>query len=233
MILKIARIKNKFDNQLVVYANGQPKYILTQRDGNSFVLSDFNKNICLFTSHDATVSLTGIIPLWLVGGESKTHSYNLLDANNSTAGKFHKSVRFMKNKYVVNLGGMNLDFYARSYDMTRNVFIHKNSVQIAEVVIPLSITNGFWCYIYLLDEYSGLEQTLSLLAVHTSLINPLGGGVSQLAGARVYTSHTRDGYSKLHDSDWIVRNFNVEDVNAINNEIAENRKLADSIIRKR
>ena len=161
----------------------------------------------------------------------------MIDSSGNTVGQFYNSlIGLTKRKLVVDVG-VRLDCYSRSYGKTRNIFIHKEGMQIAEIVIPLSRTNGFWCFIYLLDEYLDFDKILFLVASGSTTggtgISRSSSTFNQLAGVSISTEHTKGGYSSLHDRDWVTCNFGVETVAAVNSEIIEHRELAKSMMNRK
>jgi len=248
MIIKIACKEGERTNQLYAFTNNQPSHVITQQSSPLFFKSSIT-DILTNKSLSASFSLMSntilfnpkmLIPKWLFGGESKSNIHVLHDENDTEVGSFYRSQKgFLRNKHVIECG-IKLDCYSRSYGITRNIFIHKDAAQIAEIVIPLSVTNGFWCFIFLLDVYSNLNMLLLNIArcissgsgTTSSSSSFDGHGVGR-AGVSISTTYTKDGYSKLHDRNWIMNNFSFDEINAVNKEIAENRELAKNLIHNR
>ena len=249
MIIKMAYAIVENENQLIVSVNKLSKYIASECSSlkaTTLTVSALTGNSSLsasysFLSNSILTNPGRLFPKWLLGLESKSYVNTVHDENGNEMGCFYRSQKgiFSTGKWVLDCG-IKLDCYSRSYGITRNTFIHKNGVQIAEIVMPLSTTNGFWCFIYLLDEYNYLDKPLILFARRVTSNNGINFSSTSFSGqgmigarASISTVHTKDVYSKLHDRDWIANNFNIEDITAINSEIAENRELAKSLIRKR
>ena len=221
MIIKIARAEGQPNHNLVTSVDNQPRYIITSRLPQ-LAVSDLDGGVILSVSVDAAKRVSSIIfPKWLFDGESKP---NIRDKNGSGVGGLYRYSRFMKNKTVVEYGGAKLDCYAQSYGITRNTFIHKDGTQIAEVIQPLSRTNGNWFFVFLPDKYANFEQAI-YLAVARENIFP-SNGISGMGQQGVATEKTWSGYSKLHDRDWISKNFAAEDIATVDSEIQAHRELA-------
>ncbi|MDR0978773.1 MAG: hypothetical protein LBL91_02380 [Lachnospiraceae bacterium] len=238
MIIKVeqteSNLKSKFEirvNNVLKYFAGSPwmkiDVPLDVDEVRRCIITDLNENICYATSYNVGENVANdAIPMkWAITGSQKTSIYKVIDKENNLCGKFYRLINgIIDTKYVIEYNDETFICYSKSVGKTRNIFVYKDDVQVAEIVKPLSTVNNLDnYYIYLLDNYSYLETIISFFTIYFDYKNYANSGEIVKGKTEVGFSYTYDKNNKFYDKNWISNNFNKEDVQLINQNIVKSR----------
>lgn len=247
MIIKVEQTKSSLKNKFEIKVNNELKYLagtpwlnitmpLNIDNIRPCIITKTDENICYITSYNVieNVSNASVPMKWVFTGDQKSLIFNIFDSENNISGKFYKLTnRFLNTKYVIEYGNYTLKSYDISIGKTRNILIYKDTIQIAEIVKPLSVSDNLDSYyIFLLDEYSDLETIISFFTVFFDYQNYSNSGQVVAHKKEVKIRYTYDKNNKFYDKNWIANHFNKEEINLINDQILADRKSTVNSIKK-
>lgn len=239
MIIKIEQTKSNLKNNFEIKVNNELKYLagtpwlniklpLNMENAIRSVITKTDESLCYATYYNIKENISNkIMPLkWLLKGEQKSLKYDIIDNRNNICGKFYKLINgIIDTKYVIEYENDILKCYDISVGKTRNIFIHKDGIQIAEIIKLLNVSENLdQYYIFLLDEYSYLETIISFFTIYFDNQNYSNKGEIVGHKTEVQVEYTYDKNSKLYDKNWLENHFNKQDIELINKEILEGRK---------
>ncbi len=201
MIIEIEHIKN---NSFNIKINNEIKY----KAGKSWLNEDVSSLNYIITTKDDKL-------LYYVE-KPKINHFTLKDTNNNITSKIDKETIDIANNLY--------NCYEKATGVVNNICIYDVEKQIAQVIIPLTNSN---IYVFLLDEYQNLDSVISLYSILCycfSLWDTIGDASSYPdVGVRyTYDKNT----NKYYDKNWLLNNFDNNQLENIYNKINNNRKMA-------
>ncbi len=247
MIIKIEQVQSNFKNSFEIRVNNELKYLagtpwmnidlpLNAENTRPYIMTDINENICYTSSYNIieNVSNSAIPMKWAFSGEQKKYIFNVYNKENTICGKFYKLTNgILDTKYVIEYNNYILKCYDISVGKTRNISIYNEEHQIAEIIKPLHNSNNLdYYYLFLLDQYSNLEEILSFFTIFFDYKNYSHNGDVTGYKEEVNVEYTYDKNNKFYDKNWITNHFKKEDIDIINNKMLEDRKATTNSIKK-
>lgn len=239
MIIKVEQTKSNFQNRFEVKVNNELKYLagtpwmdfglpVALDRKRSCILTGVDGNIKYITSYNILENFKNtVVPMkWLITGEQKSSIFYFLDENENVCGRFYEMTNgFMDCKWVIEYGDYQFLGYDISKGKTRNIVIHNNGVQIAQIVKPLTVIDNLdQYYIFLLDDYSWLEEVLSFYTVlFDSIAYPNKGNVVYQK-KEVNLSYSYSKNDHFLDNNWIIDHFCGEEVEHLYNKFIKKRR---------
>lgn len=247
MIIEIKQTKSNFENKFEIKVNNQLKYLANTPWMDISIQANIdNIRPCIMTNTDESVCYTSsyniienisnsIVPIkWAFTGKQKSSVFSVMDNEKKTCGKFYKLTNgLLDTKYVIEYENYTLKCYDISVGKTRNIPIYNEENQIAEIIKPLNVSNNQDnYYIFLLDEYSSLETILSFFVIIFDNQQYSNKGQVAYNERSASICYTYDKNRKYYNKNWIINNFDNNDINLINTKILEDRENVIKSIKK-
>lgn len=207
MIIKVEQTKQnnfeiKINNELKYFSRMKKTSIITPYKGEG-TITNIDGSMCytLLPSKEFSVYSGKIRKKYCI--------FNNLSQN---CGVFYKlKSGFLKSKYMIEYENYKLSCYSISIGKTQNISIYDGDKQIAEIIKSVEILENY--YIFLIDEYTDLQEILSLFVSYWEYEEMCSG---ENNGTMVVgVSYTYDRNNKFYDKNWIKNNFNKEDIELI------------------
>ncbi len=251
MKIKVNQTAAGRHSQYEVLVNDQPKYTVGDTETNIVVpvrvfgesgadvgFGDSNRMVEAAASYSFCMVENNADPetgeAKFFGVKQKGSKGSVYDSKGGKIARFHRvKDEALKANFVIEYDGYSYDCYDKSSGKVRNISVYKNDVQIAAIVKPLhTVDNLDEYYIFLLDEYSGLESIIALFTLFYDL-RYYSNRNEKTKGQKVYVEYTFDKNERRYNKNWIADNFGRETAEAMEEEMLQKRAVAKKGIKKR
>ena len=189
---------------------------------------DTNDNLKYTTSYNYIDNqLEELIPLkYLLTGSQKFYQLKFINQNDNDEISIFFEMNEIWNGYnIIKYKDKIYKCYSVEDGYVRHVCIYKDDVQIAELLKPNVIIDGKDEYrIYLMDEYSDLKDSLSMLSLYLDR-KEYNSSYLKNESKQISKKSSYSKVNKYYNPEWLKNNFNANDyLDKINQEAGKIKK---------